>query len=95
MKDHKALLNTASHTMQLDSPYHGILVLQLPSPSSTTPSLHHTTAQKLEDIRVACEFSYVFPKDLLGMPTVWDVEFTIELQPGITPMSRWPYNMTP
>jgi hypothetical protein len=56
MKDHKALLNTASRTVQLDSPDHGIVVLKLPSPSSTTPSLHHTTAQKLEDIHVACEF---------------------------------------
>jgi hypothetical protein len=44
IRDHKALLNTASRTMQLDTPDHGIVVLQLPSPSSTTPSLHHTTA---------------------------------------------------
>jgi hypothetical protein len=25
----------------------------------------------------------------------WDVEFTIELQPGTTPISRRPYKMTP
>jgi hypothetical protein len=29
------------------------------------------------------------------MPPDQDVEFTIELQPGTTPISRWPYNMTP
>jgi hypothetical protein len=79
----------------LDPPDHGVVLLQLPSPSSTTPSLHHTTTQKLEDIHVACEFPDVFPEDLPGMPPNWDVEFTIELQPGMEPISRWPYNMTP
>jgi hypothetical protein len=56
-------------------------ILQLSSPSSTTPSLHHMTAQKLEDIHVACEFPHVFPDDLPGMPPDREVEFTIELQP--------------
>jgi hypothetical protein len=95
MRDHKALLDTASHTVQLDSPNHGVVVLQLPSPSRTTPSLHHTTAQKLEDIHVTCEFPDVFTKDFTGMPPNRDVEFTIELQPGTAPISRRPYKMTP
>jgi hypothetical protein len=60
-----------------------------------TPSVHHTTAQNLEDISVACEFSDVFPEDLLGMPPDQDVEFIIELQPGTAPISRRPYKMTP
>jgi hypothetical protein len=29
------------------------------------------------------------------MPPDWDVEFTIELQPGTAPISRRPYKMTP
>jgi hypothetical protein len=95
MRDYKVLLNTTSRTMQLDSPDHGIVVLQLSSPSSATPSLHHTTVQKLEDIRVACEFLDVFPEDLLDMPPDQDVEFMIELQLGTTPISRRPYKMTP
>jgi hypothetical protein len=86
MRDHKALLDIASHT---------VAVLQLSSPSSTTPSLHHTIAQKLEDIRVACEFSDVFPKDLPDMPPNRDVELTIELQSDMAPISRRPYKMTP
>jgi hypothetical protein len=95
MRDHKALLDTASHTVLLDSPDHGVVVLQLSSPLSTTPLLHQTTAQKLEDIRVACEFPYVFPADLPGMPSNRDVEFTIELQPRMAPISRRPYKITP
>jgi hypothetical protein len=95
MRDHQVLLDTASRTVQLDSPDHGVVVLQRPSPPRTTLSLHHTTAQKLEDIWVVCEFPYVFPEDLSGMPPDQDVEFTIELQPDMAPISRRPYKMTP
>jgi hypothetical protein len=44
---------------------------------------------------VAREFSDVFSEDLPGMPQDRDVEFTIELQPGTTPISRRSYKMTP
>jgi hypothetical protein len=44
MKGHKVLLDTISHTMHLDSPTNGVVVLQLP-PTATKHSLvHHTTA---------------------------------------------------
>jgi hypothetical protein len=60
-----------------------------------TPSVHHTAAQNLEDIPVACEFSDIFLEDLPGMPPDRDVEFAIELQLGTAPISRRPYKMTP
>jgi hypothetical protein len=60
----------------------------------TSVAVHHTVAQNLEDIPVACEFPDVFSEDLPGMPPDRDVEFIIELQPGTTPISRRPYNMT-
>jgi hypothetical protein len=44
---------------------------------------------------VAYKFPDVFPEDLPGMPPDQDVEFTIKLQPDMTPISRWPYKMTP
>jgi hypothetical protein len=53
-----------------------------------TPSVHHTTAQNLEDIPVAYEFPDIFPEDLLGMPPDRDVEFVIELQLGTAPISN-------
>jgi hypothetical protein len=37
----------------------------------------------------------VFLEDLSGMPPDRHVEFTIELQPGMTPISSRPYKMTP
>ena len=34
---------------------------------------------KLEEIPVLCEYAYVFPDDLPGMPPDRDIEFVIEL----------------
>jgi hypothetical protein len=61
----------------------------------TTVAVHHTIAQNLEDIPVACEFPDVFSEDLLGLPPDRDVEFIIQLQPGTAPISRRAYKMTP
>jgi hypothetical protein len=95
MRAHKALLDTATRVVQLESSLYGTQVLQLSVIPMATPSVHHTTAQNLEDIPVACEFPNVFLEDLPGMPPDRDVEFVIELQPGTAPISRRPYKMTP
>jgi hypothetical protein len=95
MKAHKALLDITTRVVQLDSPLCGTQVLKLSVIPVATPSAHHTAAQNLEDIPVACEFLDVFPEDLPGMPPDRDVEFVIELQPGTAPISRRPYKMTP
>jgi hypothetical protein len=94
MKGHKAVLDIAARTVHLKSSSFGSVTLQLPSSTSATSSLHHTTAQNLEDILVVHEFPDVFPEDLPGMPLDRDVEFTIELQPSTTLISRRPYKMT-
>jgi hypothetical protein len=44
---------------------------------------------------VAYEFLDVFPEDLSGMSLDQDMEFTIKLQPGTTPISRRQYKMRP
>jgi hypothetical protein len=95
MRAHKTLLDTATRVVQLDSPLYCTQILQLSAIPVATPSVHHTTAPNLEDISVACEFPYVFPEDLSGMPPDRDVEFVIELQPGTAPISRRSYKMTP
>ncbi|KAK9214238.1 hypothetical protein WN944_006226 [Citrus x changshan-huyou] len=45
---------------------------------------------KLEDIPVVKEFLDVFPDDLPSLPPDRDVEFTIDLVPGTTPISMAP-----
>jgi hypothetical protein len=95
MKENKAVLDIAAHTVHLGYSAHDSVSLRLPSSTAIASALHHTTAQNLEDIPVACEFLDVFPEDLPGIPPNQDVEFIIELQPGMAPISRRPYKMTP
>jgi hypothetical protein len=95
MKRHRALLDTAAQTVHLDSPEHGNATLQLALTPVTSAVVHHTVAQNLVDIPVACEFPDIFLEDLSGMPPDRDVEFVIELQLSTTPISRQPYKMTP
>jgi hypothetical protein len=48
---------------------------------------------KLEDIPVVNEFQGVFPQELPGMPPDREIEFTIDLIPGTTPIAQAPYKM--
>ncbi|BBN68138.1 hypothetical protein Prudu_296S000100 [Prunus dulcis] len=50
---------------------------------------------KLEDIPVVRDFPDVFPDDLPGLPPHREIEFTIELIPGMSPISQAPYRMAP
>jgi hypothetical protein len=43
---------------------------------------------------VVRDFSDVFPEELPGMPPGREVEFVIDLLPGTTPISKWPYRMS-
>jgi hypothetical protein len=95
MKEYKAVLDIVACPVHLGSSTHGSVSLRLPSPTSIALALHHTTAQNLEDIPVACEFPDVFSEDLSRMPPDRDVEFVIELQPSTAPISRRSYKMTP
>ena len=50
---------------------------------------------RLEDIPIVKEFPDVFPADISGLPPNREVEFTIDLIPGIEPISIPPYRMSP
>ena len=45
--------------------------------------------------RVVCEFVDVFPDELPRLPPHRDVDFDIELHPGISPISMTPHRMAP
>ena len=49
----------------------------------------------LDDVPIVCEFSYVFPEDLPGLPPDKELEFEIELLPGSTPISIPSHRMAP
>jgi hypothetical protein len=48
---------------------------------------------KLEVILVVNEFQDVFPMELPRMPPDTEIEFTIDLIPGTTPIAQAPYKM--
>nr|GFB08302.1 reverse transcriptase domain-containing protein [Tanacetum cinerariifolium] len=51
--------------------------------------------KRLENIPVVREFPDVFPKELLGLPPVHQVEFQIDLIPGAALVARAPYRLAP
>ena len=48
----------------------------------------------LEDYQVLQEFEDVFPDEIIGLPPKRDIDFTIELVPGVAPVSKEPYRMS-
>ncbi|GJR43087.1 putative ribonuclease H-like domain-containing protein [Tanacetum coccineum] len=51
--------------------------------------------KRLENVSIVRNFPEVFPKDLLGLPPTRQVEFQIDLIPGIAPIARIPYRLGP
>jgi hypothetical protein len=95
MNLHQVVLDVASRIVEVNSPFCGNFTLILPSPGSTQSCAFSMTELPLKKIPVVCEYADVFPDELLGMPPDWDIEFTIELQPGTAPISKRPYQMPP
>ncbi|GJW53896.1 putative reverse transcriptase domain-containing protein [Tanacetum coccineum] len=50
---------------------------------------------KMSDISVVRDFVDVFPEDLSGLPPQQQVEFRIDLVPGVTPVAKSPYRLAP
>jgi hypothetical protein len=48
----------------------------------------------LEDHPILREYRHMFPKEVPGLPPRRDIDFSIELSPGVVPMSRTPYRMS-
>jgi hypothetical protein len=92
---HQVMLDVASRIMEINSPFCGTFTLILPSQSSTQSCAFSMTELPLKKILVVCEYADVFPDELPGMPPDRDIEFAIELQPGMTPFSKRPYRMPP
>lgn len=58
-------------------------------------TLEDEMRQELGLPRVICEHEDVFPNELSGLPPHRDVDFSIELHPGTSPISMTPHRMAP
>ena len=56
-------------------------------------TLEDEVRQKLSLPRVVCEYKDVFPDELRGLPLYRDVDFTVELRLGTSPISMTPHRM--
>jgi hypothetical protein len=50
--------------------------------------------KKVHDVPMVRDYPDVFPEELLSMPPDRDVEFIIDLLPGIGPIAKRPYRMS-
>jgi hypothetical protein len=95
MTQHRVVLDVAAIALEIRSPTSEDLVLYLPIQDSTRSCAFAMIELPLKKILVVCEYADVFPDELPGMPPDRDIEFTIELQPETTPISKRPYRMPP
>ncbi|GJV92015.1 putative reverse transcriptase domain-containing protein [Tanacetum coccineum] len=51
--------------------------------------------KRLEDVPIVRDFPEVFPEDLPSLPPTRQVEFQIDLMPGVAPVARAPYRLAP
>jgi hypothetical protein len=93
MTQHQVLLDVVARALEIHSPTCGELVLYLPSHGDTHSYAFSMIESPLERNPVASEYLDIFPDELPIMPPDRDIEFAIELQPGITPISKRPYRM--
>ena len=56
-------------------------------------TLEDEVIQDMSLPRVVCEYKDVFSKELPGLPPPRDVDFSIELHPGTSPISMTPHRM--
>ena len=94
MGRHDATIQCAKRTVLLTSSSGVKIELVCTLPSAAEGSVHQLDDKSLEDIKVVCDYSDVFPDELLGMPPDRDVEFVIDLLPGTAPISKRPYRMS-
>jgi hypothetical protein len=95
----QATVSCDKMTVRLVSPSGKEIVIELFMPELEEGAYHHLSvdgkeANLLEDIRIVSEFPDVLPKELLGMPSECKVEFSIELIPGTTPISKRAYRVS-
>jgi hypothetical protein len=95
MTRHKGVLDISGRVVASNSPAIGQTTLYLPFKDGVDPCSYVSITSHLDEIPVVCEYPDVFPDELPDIPLDRDVEFVIELQLGIAPISKRPYRMPP
>ncbi|KAA3473174.1 Protein MCM10 [Gossypium australe] len=86
---HDAVVNYKLKTIELKCQNSEILRIESDESNTTVSD------SKIESVPVVYEYSDVFPEELLGLPPIREVEFSIELVRGTSSISVAPYRMAP
>jgi hypothetical protein len=96
LAQNKAIINEDQRTIKLSYGHEEVqLSIPVAVPVKASGDVFEAIVQEIQDISVVCEFPDVFPEDLPGLPLERDVEFVIELKPGMAPISGRSYHMSP
>ncbi|KAK1648176.1 hypothetical protein QYE76_065981 [Lolium multiflorum] len=97
LTENGAVINCGDKTVTLRNSIGGQIVFQGDKYTQLEIGLELNSLKevKIEDIPVVNEFQDVFPKELPGMPPDREIEFTIDLIPGTSPIAQPPYKMGP
>jgi hypothetical protein len=85
------MISCAKMMVTLTSPQGERIEVNVSMPTKLEAMINQLEEKSLEHIRIVCEYSDVFLEELLGMPPNRDIEFSIELLPGTTPISKRAY----
>ena len=96
MSGHGVLIDTSTRVVMLREPdSKNAFLVPLPRDFDLQSVANAIQPMTIADILVLCEFLDVFLDELPRLPPDRDVEFKIELLPGMAPISRRPYRMPP
>nr|GEZ09015.1 hypothetical protein [Tanacetum cinerariifolium] len=91
--DNKSKLNIISCTKTQKYIQKGCQVYQAQVMSKNVED--KSEEKRLEDVPIVQDFLEVFPEDLPGLPPARQVEFQIDLVPGVAPVARATYRLAP
>ena len=97
LSNHGAQIDCELKTVSIRSPTGGRIVYQGDKYTQIEVELQLNAMKdvKIEDIPIVKDFKDVFPAELPGMPPDREIEFTIDLIPGTSPIAHPPYKMGP
>jgi hypothetical protein len=90
---HNGMVSCNPRFIQLEHPSGTKVRIEPQSPKVAT-MLCNMSGKEIEEIPVVCEFPDVFPEELTELPPDRDVEFVIELMPGVGPVAKSLYRMS-
>jgi hypothetical protein len=91
----KTVIHCARGTVELTNSKGERFEVDITITASTRPAIFLVDGKFMDsNIHVVRDFPDVFPEELHGMPPDREVEFVIDLLPGIAPISKRPYRMS-